>query len=193
MLFSGSTLPPSPSLHRLFSLHCHHFFLSFLPLSSKNVFPTLLWDYVIWEENTHIQTDEDLHRKKNMATHTHTHISGHRGRGWTFDSGEMVDLLMAVTVRRHGWFTWTQPHLSLSRRFLPLYRRQMFTGSYQPPKTTFRRAFARKTQEEMARKMWEPTVVRKQEIIARLTDWQWEILYVEKKEITAADSFPELK
>lgn len=35
--------------------------------------------------------------------------------------------------------------------------------------------------------------VRKQEVIARLTDYQWEILYVNnKKNITATDSFPEL-
>lgn len=39
-------------------------------------------------------------------------------------------------------------------------------------------------------------MVRRQEIMARLTDYQWETLYVdkkkEKKRITAADSFPQL-
>lgn len=36
-------------------------------------------------------------------------------------------------------------------------------------------------------------MARKQEIIPRLTDYQWEILYVNKKKITATDSFPELR
>lgn len=87
---------------------------------------------MLFEEKTHTYRG-----KKNTYTHrwTHTHTNGHRGRECTFDSSEMVDLLMAVTVRHHGWFTWTQPHLSVSRLFLPLYRRQMFTGSYQPPPT----------------------------------------------------------
>lgn len=36
--------------------------------------------------------------------------------------------------------------------------------------------------------MREATMVRKQAIIARLTDHQGEILYVRRQEITAADS-----
>lgn len=154
MLFSGSTLPPSPSLHRLFSPHCHHFFL-FSPLILKKCLShPLMGLCYLRGKHTHIHVDE-----KKKHRYTHTYIDRQRGRGWTFDSSEMVDLLMAVTVRRNGWFTWTQPHLSVSRRFLPLYHRQMFTGSYQTPNTTFRRGFERKRRkEEMRRKMREATM-----------------------------------
>ena len=143
MLFSCSAppTPPLPSSPFLSSLPS--FFPLFSPLILKKCLSHPLMGLCYLRKrntHTHIQTDEE-HGHTHTRTHTHTHIytNGHRGRERTFDSSEMVDLLMAVTVRRHGWLTWTQPHLSFSRSFfffffLPLYRGQMFTGSYQRPK-----------------------------------------------------------
>lgn len=137
MLFSGSTLPPPLPPFIAFSLLTAIIFFLFSPLILKKcLFHPLMGLCYLRGKHTHTHRWE---KKNQIHTHTHTYIDGQRGRGWTFDSSEMVDLLMAVTVRRNGWFTWTQPHLSLSRRFLPLYRRQMFTGSYQTPNTTLRR------------------------------------------------------
>ena len=133
--------------------------------------------------------DTHTHTHAHTHTHTHTHIytNGHRGRERTFDSSEMVDLLMAVTVRRHGWLTWTQPHLSFSRSFFFFFSSHCIVGRcsqvhISAPKTTFRRGVRegkkkRQTQEEIEGKMWEATMVRKREIIVGLTDYQWEILY----------------
>lgn len=144
MLFSCSTIRPPPFI--AFSLFTAIIFSSLFSLHpQKNVSATLLWDYVIWEQNTHKQTDEDMHRQTWTHARAPTHTNGLRSREWTFDSTEMVDLLMAVTVRHHGWFTWTQPHLSLFRLFLPLHHRQMFTGSYQPPKQHSDRVWEKKT------------------------------------------------
>ena len=140
MLFSCSTPPTPPLPSSPFLSPLPSFFPLFSPLILKKCLSHPLMGLCYLRKrntHTHIQTDEE-----HGHTHTHTHTNGHRGRERTFDSSEMVDLLMAVTVRRHGWLTWTQPHLSFSRSFfffLPLYRGQMFTGSYQRPKTTFRR------------------------------------------------------
>lgn len=140
MLFSCSTTNP-PSLHRLFSFHCHHFFLSFLPSSSEKMSLPPSYGIMLFENKTH--TCRQTRTCTDKHGHARAHTNGLGGREWTFDSSEMVDLLMAVTVQRHGWFTWTQPHLSLSHLFLPLYAGRC-SQVHINPQTTFRQGVRQK-------------------------------------------------
>lgn len=147
MLFSCSALPPPPLLSLPFLFSLPSFFPLFSALILKKCLFLLLWDYVIWEEHTHTDRQTDVKHIEKKHGHTRTHTNRQRQRV-NLDSSEMVDLLMAVTVRRHGWFTWTQPHLSLSGPLLPLYRGQMFTGSYKPLKQHSDRVWEKRQSQE---------------------------------------------